>query len=197
MVETGNADDLDQEELSDWNACLMRIAEGDRAAFTRLFAYFAPRIKSYVYKSGLDAVAAEEVAQEAMLAIWRKASSYDPGKAAAATWIFTIANYKKIDRLRRKCRPKPDMDDPAIASNSPTTPESRLRQAGNVHIIRQALAELPAEQRKVLDMAFLEECPHSEIAARLGIPLGTVKSRVRLGLNKLRSHISGEIGDYL
>lgn len=160
--------------------------ERDREAFARLFAYFAPRLKAWLIKSGAAPGAAEDFAQEAMLTVWRKADLFDPRKAGAATWIFTIARNRRLDMLRRDSRPLP-VPEIALAGEEIRLPDEILSMAEDAERVRQALAQLDGPQAEVLRLAFFLESPHSEIARGLGLPLGTVKSRIRNAMIKLRS----------
>ncbi len=160
-------------------------ARADREAFTELFNHFAPRVKGYLMRLGANAVAAEELAQETMLTVWRKAALFDPSRAGASTWIFTIARNLRIDAIRRE-RPAPPQDDPTDAAPEPqadlllVTAERDLR-------VRDAMSALSREQAQIVELSFFSEHPHSEIAERLGLPLGTVKSRLRLAMARLRA----------
>lgn len=171
------------------------VARGqDRNAFARLFGYFAPRVKSFLMRSGLADSAAEEVTQEVMIAVWRKASYFDPGKAGASTWVFTIARNQRIDRLRRtRSRTGDNLPDPTDESDMPPSGEDIAILAEREEGVRKALAALPSEQATIVRLSFFAEKPHSEIARELGIPLGTVKSRVRLALNRLRALLDNDI----
>lgn len=162
-------------------------AERSREAFTLVFKHFAPRLKAFLMKSGLQPNTAEELAQETMLAVWRKASYFDPARAGAATWVFTIARNLRIDYLRRY-RPMMAADDclPEQADGAPSG-EMILVAAEQEERVRSAMQSLSAEQSAVVKLSFFSGKAHSEIAKELDIPLGTVKSRVRLALNKLRS----------
>jgi len=181
----------------EWAARVVAIAETqDRDAFKLLFDHFAPRVKSFMLRSGLSESAADEIAQETLLTVWRKAAQYKPDKAAVSTWIFTIARNNKIDKFRKDSRPLPDVNDPSFSGEGEKTPEQVTwsnMSADNVH---QALGALPKEQRDVLYLAFIEENPHRKVADELGIPLGTVKSRIRLGLDRLRTILNDHRGDF-
>lgn len=180
-----------------WAGLMLSIAETqDRAAFQEIFDYYAPRVKSFIMRSGIPDVTAEEVAQEALLTVWRKADKFNPALASVSTWLFTIARNKKIDRLRKDARPLPDANDPTFAGPGVETPEAAAWHSINSKKIRAALTKLPEEQRKVLTLAFLEENPHAAVAEKLGLPLGTVKSRIRLGLEKLRTLLAEQRGDF-
>ncbi|ANN61374.1 RNA polymerase subunit sigma [Mesorhizobium loti NZP2037] len=168
--------------------------ERDRNAFARLFAYFAPRVKSFLKRSGLADSAAEEVTQEVMIAVWRKASYFDPGKAGASTWVFSIARNQRIDRLRRARFDKvDDLLDPTDEAEMPQSGEAITMVAQREERVRRALASLPSEQAAIVRLSFFAEKAHSEIARDLGIPLGTVKSRVRLALNRLRLILDNDL----
>ena len=168
--------------------------EQDRNAFAQLFAYFAPRIKSFLLRSGLADSVAEEVTQEVMIAVWQKASYFDPGKAGASTWVFTIARNQRIDRLRRtQSRTADNILDPSDEPDMPPSGEDITITAEREEGVRKALASLPSDQATIVRLSFFAEKPHAEIAQELGIPLGTVKSRVRLALNRLRTLLDNDI----
>lgn len=165
---------------------IVTIAEcGDRDAFASLFRHFAPRVKSYLLRLGATSESAEELAQETLLTVWRRAAAFDPAKAAASTWIFTIARNLRIDRARREGRPIPGDDPSDLVFQS--LPDSLVSASEDQARIGRALAKLPKEQAQVITLAFFGDKPHSEIAGELGLPLGTVKSRLRLALGRLRA----------
>ena len=173
---------------------MLAIATGrDRAAFVVLFDRFAPRLKSWFLRGGTDARHAEDLVQETMLTVWRKADIFDPGRATAATWIFTIARNQRIDALRRSARQVLDDDDPSLAPSAPTAPDAAFDSVQRETRLHAALATLSADQIEVVRLSFFEDRPHAEIERVLGIPLGTVKSRLRLAMNRLRTHL----GEYL
>jgi len=160
-------------------------ARADRQAFAALFDHFAPRVKSYMLRLGADPEAAEELAQETLLTVWRKAAAFDPARAAASTWIFTIARNRRIDALRRM---RPDLpEDPVEAASAPERPDGLLVAVQDEARVRAALAALSEDQAEVVRQSFFADRPHSEIAEALGLPLGTVKSRLRLALARLRT----------
>lgn len=166
---------------------IVRIArKADRAAFAELFRQFAPRLKSYLMRRGCDFAEAEELMQETMIMVWRRAASFDPARASVATWLFTIARNKRIDALRRQHRPEIDPSDPALVPDSAPDEEVRLLANQRGHRLAQALATLPPEQAALVRLAYFDERAQSEIAAETKLPLGTVKSRLRLALVKLR-----------
>jgi RNA polymerase sigma-70 factor (ECF subfamily) len=160
-------------------------ARADRSAFAALFGHFAPRVKSYMLRLGAPPPLAEELAQETLLAVWRKAGAFDAAKAAPSTWIFTIARNLRIDAARRERRGAP-AGDPSDAPEADPTPDAAVAAAQSEGRIRQALQKLPPEQAEVVRLSFFSDKPHSEIAAELQLPLGTVKSRLRLAMARLR-----------
>lgn len=162
-------------------------ARGDRDAFAALFSHFAPRVKSYLLRLGATPEAAEELAQETLLAVWRKAAAFDPQRAAASTWVFTIARNLRIDALRRERLPI--AQDLAEASPQPATPHAAMAALQDEARIASAIAGLSAEQAQVVRLAFFSDKPHSQIAGELGLPLGTVKSRLRLAMARLRAQL--------
>jgi RNA polymerase sigma-70 factor (ECF subfamily) len=180
---------------------LMRAVatSGDRQAFAVLFKHFAPRVTTYLMRGGTPAASAEELAQEAMVVLWRKAASFDPARAGVSTWVFTIARNLRIDRHRRNVGEgsvggmvePAEHAEPADEADPAESPEERLGTLQREDRVRVALGQLSAEQARVLQLSYFVESPHAEIARELGIPLGTVKSRIRLALNNLRRLIDG------
>ena len=167
------------------NALLGRVAqERDRAAFASLFGHFAPRVKAYLLRMGAAPALAEDLAQEALLSLWRKAHLFDPAKASAATWLFTIARNLRIDAIRREKRPELDPDD--FLPQPEAAADDGLALADEENRLRAALKDLPLDQIQVVELSFFADKPHSEIAQELGIPLGTVKSRLRLAMARLK-----------
>jgi len=160
--------------------------ERDRAAFETLFVHYAPRVKGYLMRQGADAGSAEELAQEALFSAWRKAHLYDPAKASASTWIFAIARNLRIDALRKERRPAIDPDDPALIPDAEPGPDKMLERAEAEVYVAQALDNLPEDQSIVMRLSFFKGMPHGEIAEALDIPLGTVKSRLRLAFQKVK-----------
>jgi RNA polymerase sigma-70 factor (ECF subfamily) len=181
-------------ELHAWIHAVATAA--DRQAFAALFRHFAPRIKGFLMHSGTPAELAEELAQETMVALWRRASSFDPARAAVTTWLFTIARNLRIDHHRRRgAMPLDEIGDDGLAERQPAAaedaPDERLLAGQRERSVQRALAELPAEQALVLRLSFFEERAHARIAQELGIPLGTVKSRIRLAVAQLRRTLDG------
>jgi RNA polymerase sigma-70 factor, ECF subfamily len=168
---------------------LSRIAtERSDGAFRRLFEEFGPRIRSYMTRQGADAATAEDLAQETLLAVWCKAGLYSAEKGTPATWMFTIARNLRIDRLRKEVPWQELSDEAAEAapSEDPGPDEAAHGRQRQVRV-QAVLAGLPADQREVVTLAFIDGLSHNEIAQRLSLPLGTVKSRVRLAYEKVRA----------
>ncbi len=166
---------------------LQRVAASkDREAFAALFDRFAPRVKSFMMRKGATAEIAEDLVQETMITVWSKAALFMPERGGVSTWIFTIARNLRIDRMRReKTSLYTDIDDYDAESNDPAQDDamSRLQEDG---FVARALAQIPEEQRSLLLLSYVEDLPQSEIAKRLQIPLGTVKSRMRLAYRRMR-----------
>jgi RNA polymerase sigma-70 factor (ECF subfamily) len=161
-------------------------ASGDRAAFAALFEHFAPRVKGYLLRLGLPAAQAEELAQETMLAVWRRAETFDPVGNSAPAWIFTIARNLRIDAIRRDRR-APPLELLAEEPMPPPASDALIQSVQHAERLRGALAALPPEQAEVVRLSFFDDRPHGEIERALGIPLGTVKSRLRLAILRLRA----------
>ncbi len=163
----------------------------DRTAFLTLFEYFAPRLKSYLMRQGSKEDEAEEFVQEALLTVWRKTEGFDAAKASAGTWIFTIARNKRIDALRKKRGIHTDLDsamDVQSEERSDAVIET-LSSERHYEQMQNALRELPEEQKDLLMKSFFENKSHAQIAEETGLPLGTVKSRIRLAMDRLRRHM--------
>jgi RNA polymerase sigma-70 factor (ECF subfamily) len=169
-------------------------ARADRAAFARLFAYFAPRLKAYLARLGLDPAQAEEIAQEVMVAVWRKASTYDRRQASVSTWVFRIARNRRIDAFRRDQRNLLDAQDPGLHPTAEAGPDTAAEAVELEARVRIAMEALPVEQRELVRAAFYEDLSHSQIAERTGMPLGTVKSRLRQAFGKLRLRLKDDAG---
>lgn len=165
----------------------------DRAAFQELFRHFAPRLKSFSLRGGGSPEMAEEIVQEAMVSVWRKAGTFDRRRASASTWIYTIARNKRIDMLRRDGKPAPDAEEYALALQAApeVSPDGVLGLRQSQEALRTLLQDLPREQRLVLEKAYYEDKTHTDIASELNLPLGTVKSRIRLALGRLRISLQG------
>lgn len=171
---------------------LRKVAtDQDRQAYARLYSYFAPRVTAFLRKSGLPGNTAEEIAQEVMLVVWRKASQFDAERAGVATWVFTIARNQRIDHARRQkvaSAAEAAQGDDEVAPSG----EVLLLAAERDARVRAALQTLSAEQAAIVRLSFFSDKAHSEIAQQLSLPLGTVKSRVRLALGRLRALLEGQ-----
>ena len=175
----------------DWTEHMTRIATAqDRSAFADLFGHFAPRVKAFLLKAGASEALAEDCVQDVMVTVWQKAAQFDATRASVATWIFTIARNKRIDALRKTARPEPE--------DLPWGPEPEPDQADAIALqqeskkLTQALSSLPKAQREMIEHAYFGHLTHSEIATETGLPLGTIKSRIRMALERLRHQLDIE-----
>ncbi len=184
-VNEGMLSEDDLTKRKEWTAQLMAIRDlQDQAAFAALFRHFAPRVKSFLMRSGMTASFAEECTQEVMATVWRKAHMFDGTKASVSTWIYTIARNRKIDMIRKSRRPEPE-ELPWGPDADPDAAEMMM-MAQDTQELGRAMASLPEKQRRLIERAYFGELTHSEIAAETGLPLGTIKSRIRLALDRLR-----------
>lgn len=168
-----------------WVDDMCRIRDNrDEGAFIKVFQHFGPRVKAFLMKTGMDAALAEECAQEVLVTVWNKAHLYDASRASPSTWIFTIARNKKIDVLRKQRRPEPE-DLPWGPEAEPDQEDVLGLQQESAQLGR-ALRDLPEKQRELIEKAYFGDLSHSEIAEQTGLPLGTIKSRIRLALERLR-----------
>ncbi|HJV43989.1 sigma-70 family RNA polymerase sigma factor [Caulobacter sp.] len=178
----------------DFNACIARIAaDQDRDAFATLFSHYAPRVKALLMRSGSPPSTAEELAQETLLSVWRKAHLFDPSRASAAAWIFTIARNLRIDGLRRADRAV-YAEDFAPDDEDPPQPDAIVNGLQEAKRVRAAIRTLNPDQAQAIEMAFFHEQTHTQISQALGVPLGTVKARIRFGMMKLRAFIERDAG---
>ncbi|HEY3637825.1 MAG TPA: sigma-70 family RNA polymerase sigma factor [Rhizomicrobium sp.] len=172
--------------LPDWTICIGAIARHrDKKQFALLFDHFAPRLKSYFIRLAVDNGTAEELVQEAMLSVWRKADYFDPARASVSTWIFTIARNLRIDIARRERDPHRLAE--AFEPIPEPMPDECVTTFEREARIRTAIGILPSEQANIIRLHFFEDRSHAEIAGMLDLPLGTVKSRVRLAMGKIRA----------
>jgi RNA polymerase sigma factor (sigma-70 family) len=156
----------------------------DRAAFAELFDHFAPRLKGFIMRSGTPSGQAEEIVQEVMLTVWRKATQFDPQRAQVSAWIYQIARNRQIDVIRKERRPLPEDWEAATGTEDDAGMILEIEQ--EVGLLKLALAQLNADQREMIERAYMGDLTHQEISTLTGLPLGTVKSRIRLGLERLR-----------
>lgn len=175
---------------TDWVALMLAVRDRqDKAAFAALFRHFAPRVKAFLMKSGTEASLAEDCAQDVLAAVWQKAHLFDPSRASVATWVFTIARNRRIDIARRDRRPEPEALD--WGGDNPEPDQADVYEtAEEAARLTEALNTLPEAQRALVARAFYGDLSHSEIATETGLPLGTIKSRIRLALDRLRTKMS-------
>ena len=163
--------------------------KSDKRAFGTLFEFFGPRLKSYLKRMGADDAQAEEIVQDVMLTVWRKAASFDPAQASVSTWIFRIARNRQIDVFRRTSKPELSPEEPMLQPAPEPAPFDTMSEQQIAIHVREQLDTLPKDQLDLLKAAFYDGLSHSEIAKHFNLPLGTVKSRIRLAFDKLRSVI--------
>ena len=168
-------------------------ARQDREAFARVFGWYAPRVKAYLMKLGLPNAEAEELTQECMVTVWRKAATFDRRQASVSTWLFRIARNRRIDAFRRELRAEYDDQDPMLQPEPAPSPADGVEAVDREARVASALAALPEAQMALVRRAFYEGLSHREIADATGLPLGTVKSRLRLAFEKLRAALEGEL----
>lgn len=181
------------------NARFARLARAvaddrDKAAFAELFDHFAPRIKSYLQRLGMENAQAEELTQEVMIVLWHKAALFDAAKSSLATWLFRVARNRRIDALRRDKSGLLDETDPALQPARPEAVDDLIGADQRDERIRHAMRQLPSEQLELIRLAFFIGLSHSQIADETGLPLGTVKSRIRLAFGRLRKAIEDDPG---
>ena len=165
----------------------------DQSAFADFYDHFSGRIKSFLMGKGMDDAIADELAQEIMLIVWRRAESYNPEKAAASTWLFTIARNRRIDYLRGNSRVEVELDDKMLeVDSSEPTQEDQVNLSQQSMVLEQAMSKLPQEQRQVLHLSYYRGQSHGAIAEWLDLPIGTVKSRIRLAMQSIRSDVLSE-----
>lgn len=186
-------DEADRERFAD--LLVLVAARQDRASYAELFGYYAPRVKSYLMRLGADNAQAEEIAQDVMVTVWRKAGLFDRTQASVSTWIFRVARNRRIDVFRRASRPDLDPEETMILPSAVEAPDARIEAMETEARVREAMKGLPEEQLHLLRLAFYDGLSHREIADKLGVPLGTVKSRIRLAFAKMKSKLDGGMGD--
>ncbi len=178
---------LKKESLEDLTECLLEVGSRRSVqAFETLFTHYGPRIRAFMIKRGADKALAEELMQETMMQIWNKAALFDPARGSVSSWTFTVARNVRIDAYRKSKRPEFDPNDPAFVPEDVQPADRELEARDDASRLRMALSKLPPEQSKLLELSFFEEISHSSIAERMNLPLGTVKSRIRLAFSRLR-----------
>lgn len=167
------------------NSLILKIAnQQSKPAFIELFNRVSSKLKAYAIRCGANQADAEEIVQECLLIVWRKAPTFNPNTASAITWLYTIVRNKRIDFVRKQ---RPDLIGSDDLWPEPETEylEKNVESDLNANIIRKLLYELPDEQRQIVFKVYFEGKSHSEIAKELDLPLGTIKSRLRLAMKKL------------
>lgn len=174
---------------TDWTGLVGQVAQSqDADAFAAIFDYYAPRVKAFLMKGGANHAVAEECAQDVMVTVWNKAGQFDPTRASVATWIYTIARNRRIDMLRRDRRPEPEELTWGPEAEPDQFDVLSLQQ--DTEKLAEALRQLPEKQRQMIESAYFGDLTHNEIADATGLPLGTIKSRIRLALERLRHSLS-------
>ena len=172
---------------NDFALCIDLIGKNqDKLAFNNIFRYFAPRLKSFLVKAGSTDSQAEEVIQEVMIAVWTKSSTYDSNKSSVSTWIYTIARNKRIDKIRKEKRHYLSESDEGLEIPVDSTQEKEIFASQVSNNLKKYMSNLPEEQSKLLKLSYFYNKTHADISEELKIPLGTVKSRIRLALTKMR-----------
>lgn len=171
------------------------VAARDRDAFVALFERYAGRIKAFALRRGASPADADEIAQDVMVAVWRRAETFDPARASAAAWIYAIARNRRVDFARRAARPGPDPLDPFFRPEPEPDGFAAVDAAEREARLRDALAGLAPEQRRVVVASFFDGLSHGEIAVREGVPLGTVKSRIRLAFRHLQAILGVDLAE--
>jgi RNA polymerase sigma-70 factor, ECF subfamily len=185
---------LSERERNRFCDLMERVAQfKDKSAYGELFSYYGPRVKAYLLRLGAEDALAEELAQDVMVIVWRKAELYDRTQASVSTWLFRIARNKRIDAIRRTKKPELDPNDPLLLPSSPVAADTLISGAQRDYLVREAMTDLPDEQKTLLRQAFYEGLSHREIAEQSGTPLGTVKSRLRLAFLKLRAKLDNDV----
>ncbi len=180
-------------QLQYYSDLIVKVAgDRDRNAFAELFDHFAPRLKGYLMQQGADDGSAEEIVQDVMVTLWRKAELFDPSKSSASTWLYRIARNRRIDRIRRQKTSELDPEEPALRPSEVPDVSVEMDARKRDERVRAALAALSEEQVEVVRLAFFSGLSHSEISDRTGLPLGTVKSRIRLAFGRLRNVLEAD-----
>jgi len=190
LMDGDGLNEAETPEFNDQTIWMLAVRDKrDRSAFALLFDYFAPRLKAFVIRSGTSAGQAEEIVQDVMLTVWRKAALFDPHRSQTSAWIYQIARNRQIDLFRKNRRPVPEELDLDL-SDEPD-PSQIIAMEQEVGQLKDALARLKPNQREIIEQAYLGELTHQEISTQTGLPLGTIKSRIRLGLERLRHDLKG------
>lgn len=179
-----NTGQMDRELI---NALMKRVGDDrDKQAFEAIYRYFVPKLRSFMSRTSKEPAVVEEYVQEAMVQVWRKAHLFDPERGQASTWMFAIARNVRIDALRRGPKPDFDLEDPIFRPDDLEPADDILVRTQEADALVRAMSELKKDYFEVLKLSYFEGMAHGAIAVRLGIPLGTVKSRIRLACDRLR-----------
>lgn len=185
---------LDPAQREHFADCMVQVAEHrSKTAFAELFEFYAPRLKSYMLRLGASDAEAEELVQDVMVTAWQKAGLYDRRQASVSTWLFRIARNRRIDLQRRQRKPDLQTDDPLLSPAGVEAPDEAVSRGQMEAVVRERLLGLPREQMQLVQAAFYDGLSHSEIADAFNLPLGTVKSRIRLAFQRLRGEIEPQI----
>ena len=178
--------------MSDDLEAIRRVLAGDVESFRSLVERYQRPLWSLVRNLTPRDTDHESVAQEVFLAAFRRLAWFDPQRAAFSTWLFTIARNRRIDVIRKERRPELDPEDPMLVPEAPASPDEQLQARDREARVAEAIKMLPPEQAELLRQAFYLAKSHSEIAAEMKLPLGTVKSRLRLAFGRMRKVLEGE-----
>lgn len=179
--------DAGYNEQTEW---MLAIRDNkDRNAFGSLFDFYSPRLKAMIMRSGYKSEHAEDIVQDVMLTVWRKAAQFDPHRAQVSSWIYQIARNRQIDLGRKEARPVPE--DITVEQTVPDDATQILALEQETQKLRHVLTRLAPDQREMIEKSYLGQLSHSQIQSETGLPLGTIKSRIRLGLQRLRHELQG------
>lgn len=181
---------------ADWAACMEKVKQKDKCSFALVFSHFSPRLKQFAYRHMGNEQIALEIVQEAMAIVWQKSALFDPGKSSLSTWIYTIARNLCFDTLRKQKGREAHIHSEDIWLNDYCPPDMVEHYSPETELLKQQVVKyldlLPESQRRVVQAVYLEERPHQQVADMFDIPLGTVKSRLRLAVEKLRNSIEAD-----
>ncbi len=182
-------------ENDEWAEAISAIANTqDRQAFARLFDDCTPRLRAWLMKAGAPKDEADEIAQETMIKVWQKAKQFDRSRASGSAWIFAIARNQRIDLIRKKNVRSRTQDNFAqeypLHVDEPALPDADLAVGDTQAHIREGMKQLSEDQFEVINLAFFDGLSHRQIAAQLDLPVGTVKSRIRLAFARLKSELA-------